>query len=33
MKAWQRRAFNALAAIVSVTGVLYFWMEVHAAAG
>jgi hypothetical protein len=27
MKPWQRRAFNALAAIVSVTGAVYFWMK------
>lgn len=27
MKAWQRRAFNALSLIVVVTGALYFWMK------
>lgn len=27
MKAWQRRSFTVLAAIVIVTGVVYFWMK------
>lgn len=27
MKPWQRRTFNALSAVVTLTGVLYFWMK------
>lgn len=27
MKRWERRTFNVLAVIVSVTGFLYFWMK------
>lgn len=27
MKTWQRRTFNALSAVVTTTGILYFWMK------
>lgn len=27
MKPWQRRTFHALSAIVTVTGIAYFWMK------
>ena len=27
MRPWQRRTFNALSVVVTVTGILYFWMK------